>query len=114
MSFFHYNELAKERKIVKSIGFTLSLLDELEWLVDKGNPNRQWVSISDAVHKLTSIGLFIIKSGGKVDSTELIKEMNGIIKEERMMEWVQSLSPSQRIGLREMVQIEEDRMQKHF
>ena len=103
--------MARERKIVKSIGFTLNLLDELEWLVDKGNPNRQWESLSDAVHKLVAIGLFIVKSGGKVDSTELIKEMNGIIKEERMMEWVQSLSPTQRIGLREMVQLEEDRSQ---
>jgi len=103
--------LAKERKIVKSIRFTLHLLDELEWLIDEKNPNRQWVSLTEAVDKLVSIGLFVVRKGGKVDSTELIKQMNGLIKEEKIMEWLQNLSPSQRTGLKQMIEIEEERKQ---
>lgn len=106
--------MAKERKITKSIGFTLNLLDELEWLIDSKNPNRQWVSLTDAVDKLVSIGLFVVRTTGKVDSTDLIKQMDGMIKDEKTMEWIQSLSPTQRIGLKQMIEMEEERKQTHF
>lgn len=102
------------RKVTKSIGFTLDLLDELEWMIADTNPNRKFVSLSEAIHKLVGIGLIMVKTEGKIDSVELIEKMNGLIKDEKIMEWINNLSPSQRIGIKQMIEMAEEKKQTHL
>ena len=87
------------------MGFFLETLDEIDWLLDDNNPNKKFVSFSDAVSKLVGIGLFIVKQEGKIESGELLKQMSGIIKDEKIMDWLQNLSSTQRIGLKEMISL---------
>lgn len=93
------------------MGFFLETLDEIDWLLDDNNPNRKFVSFSDAVSKLVGIGLFIVKQEGRIDSGELLKQMNGIIKDEKIMDWLQNLSSTQRIGLKEMISLIDEQAQ---
>jgi hypothetical protein len=102
------------RKVTKSIGFTLDLLDELEWMICDTNPNRKFVSLTEAIHKLVGIGLIMVKTEGKIDSVELMEKMNGLIKDEKIMDWINNLSPSQRIGLKQMIELTEERKQTHL
>ena len=101
----------RKHKITKSVGFFLETLDEIDWLLDDNNPNRKFVSFSDAVSKLVGIGLFIVKQEGRIDSGELLKQMNGIIKDEKIMDWLQNLSSTQRIGLKEMISLIDEQAQ---
>ena len=106
--------MAKERKIVKSIRFTLNLLDELEWLCSIDNPRRKFANLSEACNKLSSIAMFLINQDGKIETGEFIDQMNGVIKEEKMMEWLQNLSEMQRVGLKQMIEMLDPDRDRHL
>lgn len=99
-------------KITKSIGILLDTVKELDWLSDPDNPQRKFKSLSDAVTSIIDVGLFVFRQEGRIDSGELIEKMNGVIKDEKMMEFLQQLSPSQRQGLKQMIGLVEERGQK--
>ena len=63
---------------------------------------------------MIGIGLLVIKNEGKIESGELIAEMSGIIKQEKIMEWINGLSSTQRIGLKEMCEFAESGKQQVF
>ena len=97
--------MAKERKIAKTCTFNLSTIEEMEWLFDDNNPNKKFASFKDAHQKLLVIGLILAKQEGKIDTGELLEQMNGLIKDEKIMFWLQSLSLSQRDGLGQMIRM---------
>jgi len=102
----------KERKEGRTVGFTRSAVDEIDWLQDESNPNRKFVSFTDGVNKLVAMGLLIMKQKGDLGSAEMIKKMNGIIDDENTMDWLQNLSPTQRMGLGEMLKMIKEQEQK--
>lgn len=102
-----------EDKVNKSISMPLSTKKEIDWLIDHKNPNRKFTNFSDAVNKLVSIGILLTKNEGKIKSEEFEQELQGIIKNETLWDWISSLSPSQRLAIRQAVDfVEEDTQRK--
>ncbi len=95
--------MAKEHKVTKSVAFPTKLLDEIEWLIEPNNPKGKDWNFSLAVLKLVGIGMILMKQEGKIETGELLEQMNGLIKDEKIMFWLQSLSDSQREGLGAMI-----------
>jgi hypothetical protein len=87
------------------------MVKELEWQADSKNPNSKFQNFGEAVRKLTGIGMLVMKQEHKIESGELVAEMNGIIKEEKMMVWIQSLPTSQRMGLVAMIKMVQEQEQ---
>ena len=101
-----------KNRVTKSILFTVEMADEIDWLSDYGNPNSKFHNFGEAVRKLVGVGLLVVKQEGKIESGELIEQLNGLIKDDKMMAWIQNLSSGQRIGLKQMISMQEELEQK--
>lgn len=101
-------------KINKSITMPLSTKKEIDWLIDSKNPNRKFTNFSDAITRLACIGLLIVKQEGRIESGEFKEELDGIIKNETVWDWIHGLSDSQRRAIKMAVEFAEEGKQSRF
>lgn len=99
------------RKVTKSVGFPTDMLDEVEWLIDEKNPKRKVWNFSEAIIKLVGVGIILVRQEGKIESQELVEKLNGLISDEKIMDWLRNLSSSQRIGLKQMIDMIDEAQQ---
>jgi len=60
---------------------------------------------TDAIKSLTSIGLFIEKNKQAMADPKFTEELNQMIKDEKYMDWIKTLSPTQLNGLAQLIEM---------
>lgn len=99
-----------------SVRFPLTFIKELDAMcknrpfklpeVDKVYPDR-----SEAIKSLCGIGMFVERNKGTIKDPQFVETLNQRIKDESIYDWLEGLSETQKIGLRDLVNMSLERKQ---
>ena len=108
--YFLYVGRRKSKELGTTISYKIpiSMLIELDRFVD----GKTFRNRTEAITSMVSIGMFIHKQKNNLDTQDIVKKMNDVIKKEEYMDWLRQLSPTQLHGLSILIQQEMDNYNK--
>lgn len=102
--------MVKDYTVPATVKLPLTMIQEVDSLCT--GENKIFSDRSDAIRSLLSIALFIEKNKTEIKDPKFVEDMNQLIKQEKYMDWINTLSPSQCQGLTQLIKIREENYQK--
>jgi hypothetical protein len=87
--------------ILKRINFPYEMLQQIAEVQEAGHIESE----NETVRQLVKIGIFVQTMKSKVNDKEFMEQMKKTIKDEKMFDWLETLTPDQLSGLKTATEI---------